>query len=65
MNDSALRMMSKRLQDEIAYLEDDMGKGNAVDFGAYKYACGIIRGYRLANGYIAEIVEQANRGDDE
>ena len=40
-----LQYLSKKIQDELKIIETDMAMGNAVDFGAYKYACGIYRGF--------------------
>jgi hypothetical protein len=38
--------------------------GNAADFGAYKYACGIYRGLLVANNLIAETAQRMEQDDD-
>jgi hypothetical protein len=59
-----LRHLSKRVQDELKIIEADMAMGNAVDFGAYKYACGIYRGLLVANNIIMETAERLEEDDD-
>lgn len=59
-----LRHLSKKVQDELKIIEGDMAMGNAVDFGAYKYACGIYRGLLVANNIIVETAERMEADDD-
>lgn len=59
-----LRHLSKKVQDELRVIEADMAMGNAVDFGAYKYACGIYRGLLVANNIIMETAERMEEDDD-
>jgi hypothetical protein len=59
-----LRHLSKKVQDELKIIESDMAMGNAVDFGAYKYACGIYRGLLVANNIIIETAERMEEDDD-
>ena len=59
-----LRHLSKKVQDELKIIEGDMAMGNAVDFGAYKYACGIYRGLLVANNIIVETAERMEENDD-
>lgn len=59
-----LRHLSKKVQDELKIIEGDMAMGNAVDFGAYKYACGIYRGLLVANNIIVETAERMEEDDD-
>jgi hypothetical protein len=59
-----LRHLSKKVQEELKIIEADMAMGNAVDFGAYKYACGIYRGLLMANNIIAETAERMEADDD-
>jgi hypothetical protein len=59
-----LRHLSKKVQDELRVIESDMAMGNAVDFGAYKYACGIYRGLLVANNIIIETAERMEEDDD-
>jgi hypothetical protein len=59
-----LRHLSKKVQEELRVIETDMAMGNAVDFGAYKYACGIYRGLLVANNIIIETAERMEEDDD-
>lgn len=59
-----LRHLSKKVQDELKIIEADMAMGNAVDFGAYKYACGIYRGLLIANNIITETAERMEADDE-
>ena len=59
-----LRHLSKKVQDELRVIEADMAMGNAADFGAYKYACGIYRGLLVANNIIMETAERMEAEDD-
>jgi hypothetical protein len=59
-----LRHLSKKVQEELRVIEADMAMGNAADFGAYKYACGIYRGLLVANNIIIETAERMEADDD-
>jgi hypothetical protein len=59
-----LRHLSKKVQEELRVIEADMAMGNAADFGAYKYACGIYRGLLVANNIIMEAAERMEVEDD-
>jgi len=59
-----LRHLSKKVQDELRVIEADMAMGNAADFGAYKYACGIYRGLLVANNIIMETAERMEEDDE-
>jgi hypothetical protein len=64
MNTDLLKYLSSKLQDEMAVMERDMALGTAKDFGDYKYACGIVRGLRIANNVIIETAERMESDDD-
>ena len=63
MND-VLKYLSNKIHDELKVIEEDMAMGNAIDFGAYKYACGIYRGLLVANNIIAETAQRMEQDDD-
>jgi hypothetical protein len=63
MND-LLKYLSNRIQEELKVLEEDMAAGKAADFGAYKYACGIYRGWLLANNLIMETAQKMEQDND-
>lgn len=64
MNDEILRYLSKKIQDELAVMKDDMALGNAKDFGAYQFACGVVRGLLVANNFIIELAERMETDND-
>lgn len=64
MNTEMLRYLSQKVNDEIAVMEADMSLGGAKDFSDYKYACGIIRGLRIANNVLMETAERMEEADD-
>lgn len=59
-----LRHLSKKMQEELRIIEADMAMGNAEDFGAYKYACGIYRGLLIANNILMETEQRMEQDDD-
>ena len=64
MTNDLLKYVSEKLQEEIKVISDDLARGTAKDHGEYKYACGIIRGYMLANGIIADTAQRMEDNDD-
>tara|TARA_S200002703_G_C3742222_1_gene228274 strand:+ start:454 stop:648 length:195 start_codon:yes stop_codon:yes gene_type:complete len=64
MNDDVLSYLSKKIQEELRIIEEDMAMGKADDFGAYKYACGIYRGLLIANGVVADLAITLENDDD-
>lgn len=64
MNDQLLKYLSDKLQAEMRVIEQDMAMGNAKDFGAYQYACGIYRGLLVANNMIIETSERMEKDDE-
>ena len=53
-----LKYLSSKILEEIEVLKNDTALGKAKDFGDYKYACGIVRGFVLANTIIADTAER-------
>ena len=64
MNDEILIYISDKIKEELRVIEEDMVMGNAKDFGAYKYACGIYRGPLVANGIAADLARKLDNDDD-
>ena len=64
MSNQALQYLAKKVQEEIDVISDDLARGTAKDHGEYKYACGIIRGLMLTNGFIVELAERMENNDD-
>jgi hypothetical protein len=64
MSTDLLQYLSKKVQDEITVISDDLARGTAKDHGEYKYACGIIRGLMIANTALAETAQRLENDDD-
>lgn len=64
MNSELLTYLSKKVQDEIDVISGDLARGTAKDHGEYKYACGIIRGLMMSNGFMAETAQRMEQDDD-
>ena len=64
MTSELLTYLSKKIQDEIDVLSGDLARGTAKDHGDYKYACGIIRGLMISNGFMAEAAQRMEQDDD-
>lgn len=64
MTEELLRYLSKKVQDEIDVISGDLARGTAKDHGEYKYACGIIRGLMITNGFIVEATQRMEQDDD-
>jgi hypothetical protein len=64
MTNEVLMYLSKKVQDEIDVISGDLARGTANDHGEYKYACGIIRGLMMSNGFIAETAQRMEQDDD-
>lgn len=59
-----LQYLTKKVQDEIAVMSDDLARGTAKDHGDYKYACGIIRGLMMTNSFLAEAAQRMEQDDE-
>ena len=64
MTNELLMYLSKKVQDEIDVISGDLARGTAKDHGEYTYACGIIRGLMMSNGFIAETAQRMEQDDD-
>jgi hypothetical protein len=64
MSDDLLKYLSKRIQEEVDVIRNDLALGKAKDHGDYKHACGMIRGLLIANNILMETSERM-RNDDE
>jgi len=60
----ALKYLSDKFQTDLKRLEEDIARGGAEDFAAYKYACGVYRGLLMANNHIIELAQRLEKDDD-
>jgi hypothetical protein len=64
MSDSVLEYLSKKIDDEIDIIKEELSMGYAKDFGDYKHASGVVRGLMVAKNIIIETVEKMEKDDD-
>lgn len=64
MSTDLLQYLAKKVQDEIDVISEDLARGTAKDHGEYKYACGIIRGLMITNGFFAETAQRMENDDE-
>jgi hypothetical protein len=64
MSSELLKYLADKVNAEITVLSNDLARGTAKDHGEYKYACGIIRGLMIANGFFAETAQHMENDDD-
>lgn len=64
MSSDLLKYLAEKVNAEIAVMSDDLARGTAKDHGEYKYACGIIRGLMIANGFFAETAQRMENDDE-
>lgn len=64
MNTDLLKHLSNKIQAEISLMSDDLARGTAKDHGEYKYACGIVRGFMLANAILMDTATQMDEDDE-
>lgn len=64
MSKDLLQYLAKKVSEEIAIISDDLARGTAKDHGEYKYACGIIRGLMVANGFFIETAQHMEQDDE-
>lgn len=64
MSSDLLKYLSDKVREEMKIIESDMALGNAPDFGAYKYACGIYRGLLMANNILIETAERMEKENE-
>lgn len=64
MSSDILKYLSTKVQGEIDIIRDDLARGTAKDHGDYKYACGVVRGFMVVNGMIAELAQRLESDDE-
>ena len=58
-------VISSKLEEDVVMLTDSLIKGQAIDHGEYRYMCGQIRGLRVAQSTINDLLRQQREDDDE
>jgi|TARA_R100000149_G_scaffold52607_1_gene22529 hypothetical protein len=63
--DETLKILAKQLAEEEQRIKDDMAQGRAEEYAQYMHACGIIRGFQIAQGLIGTLIQNIQEDDDE
>jgi hypothetical protein len=64
MNTELLKYLSKRIQEEVDVIKEDLATGKAKDHGDYRHACGSIRGLLIADNILMETSERMRQDDE-
>jgi hypothetical protein len=65
MIDSFAGVLRDKLRIEMNNYADDVATGQCIDFVSYKHLCGVIQGLAIAERHLIDLVEKAQKGDDE
>ena len=63
--DETLKILAKQLAEDEQRVKDDMAQGRAEEYAQYMHACGIIRGFQIAQGLIGTLIQNIQEDDDE
>ncbi|MAL10793.1 MAG: hypothetical protein CMF74_14165 [Maricaulis sp.] len=63
--DETLKILAKQLAEEEQRIKDDMAQGRAEEYAQYMHACGIVRGFQIAQGLIGTLIQNIQEDDDE
>ena len=60
-----LKVLATQLAEEEQRIKDDMAQGRAEEYAQYMHACGIVRGFQIAQGLIGTLIQNIQEDDDE
>jgi hypothetical protein len=58
-------LASSKLEEDVSALASSLIKGQAIDYSEYRYMCGQIRGLKVAQTTITDLLRQQEEDDDE
>ena len=64
MSNDLLMYLSKKIQEEVEVIRNDLALGKAKDHGDYKHACRMVRGLLVANNILMETSERMKKDDE-
>ena len=65
MNDKILKLLSEKINDRVAQLQEALGSGSAKDYVEYKAMVGEIKGLLTARLNIHDLQKHTEESDDE
>lgn len=60
-----IRVIANKIAEEREVFVEDLAMGRAEEHAQYMHACGIIRGFDIIQGLLADLAKNVERGDDE
>lgn len=60
-----IRVITNKIAEEREVFVEDLAMGRAEEHAQYMHACGIIRGFDIVQGLLADLAKNVERGDDE
>jgi len=65
MNDKVLKLLSEKIDDRVAQLQEALGSGSAKDYVEYKAMVGEIKGLLTARLNILDLQKHLEESDDD
>jgi hypothetical protein len=65
MNDKVLKLLSEKIDDRVAQLQEALGSGSAKDYVEYKAMVGEIKGLLTARLNIQDLQKHLEESDDD
>ena len=65
MNDKILKLLSEKIDDKVAQLQETLGSGSAKDYVEYKAMVGEIKGLLTARLNIQDLQKNLEESDDD
>ena len=65
MNVDEIKVIANKIAEEREVFVEDLAMGRAEEHAQYMHACGIIRGFDIIQGLLADLAKNVERGDDE
>ena len=65
MNDKILKLLSEKIDDKVAQLQEALGSGSAKDYVEYKTMVGEIKGLLTARLNIQDLQKNLEESDDD
>jgi len=60
-----IRVITNKIAEEREVFVEDLAMGRAEEHAQYMHACGIIRGFDIVQGLLADLAKNVEREDDE
>jgi len=60
-----IKVIANKIAEEREVFVEDLAMGRAEEHAQYMHACGIIRGFDIVQGLLADLAKNVERGDDE